>query len=75
VSALADWFRITPTAISQHLRLLEEAGLVRTEKLGRTRSCQLQPAGLTRLQTWLSDRRSIWERRLDDLAGFLGEGE
>lgn len=73
VSALADRFGITLTAISQHLRALEEAGLVRTEKLGRTRSCQIEPAGLSRLQTWLSDRRSVWEKRLDDLAGFLDE--
>ena len=73
VSALADRFGITLTAISQHLRLLEEAGLVRTEKLGRTRSCQLQPSGLAQLQAWLLDRRSIWERRLDDLAGFLDD--
>jgi predicted transcriptional regulator len=73
VSALADRFGITLTAVAQHLRLLEEAGLVRTEKLGRTRSCQLEPAGLARIQAWLSDRRSVWERRLDDLADFLDE--
>lgn len=75
VSALADRFGITLTAVSQHLRLLEEAGLVRTEKLGRTRSCQLEPAGLGRIQSWLADRRSIWERRLDDLADFLEEDD
>ena len=73
VSALAERFEITLTAISQHLRLLEEAGLVRTEKLGRTRSCQLQPSALAQLQAWISDRRSVWEKRLDDLAGFLDE--
>lgn len=73
VSALADRFGITLTAVSQHLRLLEEAGLVRTEKLGRTRSCQLEPAGLAGIQSWLADRRSIWEKRLDDLADFLDE--
>jgi len=73
VSVLAEQFKITLTAVSQHLRLLEEAGLVRSEKLGRTRSCQIEPAALARLQTWLSDRRSIWEKRLDDLADILDE--
>jgi len=73
VSAVADRFGVTLTAISQHLRLLEEAGLVRTEKLGRTRSCQLEPGGLAQVQAWLLDRRSTWERRLDDLARILDE--
>jgi hypothetical protein len=41
--------------------------------LGRTRSCQLEPAGLAGIQSWLADRRSIWEKRLDDLADFLDE--
>ena len=73
VSVLAEQFGVTLTAVSQHLRILEEAGLVLTQKLGRTRSCQLQPGGLARLQSWASDRRSIWEKRLDDLADFLDE--
>lgn len=71
VSALAEPFGITLTAVSQHLRVLEEAGLVRTEKLGRTRSCRIEPDGMGRLQKWVSDRRSVWERRLDALAELL----
>ena len=71
VSVLAERFNMTLTAISQHLRLLEDAGLVRSEKLGRTRSCHVEPAALSRLQTWLSDRRTVWEKRLDDLAEIL----
>jgi len=73
VSALAERFNITLTAVSQHLRLLEEAGLIRSQKLGRTRSCQIEPAALSRLQTWLLDRRSIWEKRLDDLTDILDD--
>jgi DNA-binding transcriptional ArsR family regulator len=71
VSALAGPFGITVTAIAQHLRVLEEAGLVRTEKLGRVRSCQIEQKGLTQIQQWLGDRRSTWERRLDDLSDML----
>lgn len=71
VSALAEPFGVTVTAIAQHLRLLEDAGLVRSEKLGRVRSCQVDRDGLARLQAWLDDRRSLWERRLDGLADIL----
>jgi DNA-binding transcriptional ArsR family regulator len=75
VSALSEPLGITLTAISQHLRILEDAGLVRTEKLGRTRSCQIDPAGLSHLQKWTSDRRSLWERRLDTLLDILSDDE
>jgi DNA-binding transcriptional ArsR family regulator len=75
VSALAEPLGITLTAVAQHLQILEQAGLVRTQKLGRVRSCQLEPDGLGVLQRWISDRRSIWERRLDGLADLLVEEE
>jgi len=71
VSSLTEPFGVTVTAIAQHLRILEEAGLVRTEKLGRVRSCQIDQDGLARLQTWLGERRSLWERRLDGLKDIL----
>ena len=71
VSALAEPLGISVTAIAQHLHILAEAGLVRTEKLGRVRSCQIDPKGLDLVRTWLDGRRSVWERRLDDLTGIL----
>lgn len=71
VSALAEPLGITVTAVTQHLHILTEAGLVRTEKLGRVRSCQLDPKGLASVRNWLDGRRSLWERRLDDLADIL----
>ena len=73
VSGLAEPFGVTVTAIAQHLRILEEAGLVRTEKLGRVRSCQIEQKGLASIQTWLGDRRSLWDRRLSSLADMLAE--
>lgn len=75
VSALAEACGITLTGIAQHLRLLEAAGLAQTSKSGRIRSCQIETAGLAAMQRWLSDRRSIWERRLDQLADLLTEEE
>jgi len=75
LSALAEPFGMTLTAISQHLRILEQAALVRSEKLGRVRSCRIEPDGLAVLQRWIADRRSLWERRLDQLGDVLGEPE
>lgn len=75
LSALAEPFGMTLTAVSQHLRILEQAGLVRSEKIGRVRTCRIEPAGLTVLQQWIADRRSLWERRLDRLGDMLSEPE
>ena len=71
LSALARPFDMTLTAVSQHLRILEDANLVCTQKLGRVRSCQLAAEGLVPLQQWISDRRSLWQRRLDRLEDML----
>jgi DNA-binding transcriptional ArsR family regulator len=73
VSSLAAPLNITLTAVGQHLQLLEESGLVRTEKTGRVRTCSLEPAGFTALERWIQDRRSIWEQRLDRLGALLAE--
>lgn len=73
VSSLATPLDVTLTAVMQHLQVLEESGLVRTEKIGRVRTCRVEPAGFAVLQTWLSDRRSMWERSLDLLGDFLAE--
>jgi len=75
VSALAEPLGITVTAVTQHLHILQEAGLVRTEKLGRVRSCQIDTKGLAPVRTWLDRRRSVWERRLDELWDILSVNE
>src|SRR5438105_4322299 len=71
VSGLAMPLDITLTAVVQHLQVLEECGLVHTEKIGRVRTCRLDVAGLSVLQQWILDRRSAWERRLDRLSDVL----
>jgi DNA-binding transcriptional ArsR family regulator len=73
VSRLAEPFGITLAAVVQHLQVLEECGLVQTEKLGRVRTCSIDPAGLSAAAQWLADRRSLWERRLDRLGDLLAE--
>ena len=73
VSALAAPLDITLTAVVQHLQVLEESGLVHTEKLGRVRTCRLQPAAFSVLERWIAEHRSTWERRLDRLGDLLAE--
>jgi DNA-binding transcriptional ArsR family regulator len=58
-------------AVVQHLGVLEEAGIVTSEKVGRVRTCRLQPAGLRRAEDWLVAQRTDWEHRLDRLGDLL----
>ena len=71
VSKLAEPLDISLTAVGQHLQVLEEVGLVRTEKVGRVRTCSLEPGGFAVLERWIKDRRSTWEQRLDRLGDLL----
>jgi DNA-binding transcriptional ArsR family regulator len=73
VSRLAKPFDITLAAVVQHLQVLEKSGLVRTEKIGRVRTCSIEPAGLSAAEQWIVDRRTIWERKLDRLGDLLAE--
>jgi len=75
VSSLAQPLEITLTAVGQHLQVLEESGLVRTEKVGRVRTCRLDPAGFLALEQWIRDHRSVWEKRLDRLGELLESDE
>src|SRR5690349_5147923 len=73
VSELARPLDITLAAVGQHLQVLEDSGLVRTEKVGRVRSCHIEPAGLGLVEAWIAERRSLWERRFDRLGELLDE--
>ena len=73
VSALAAPLDITLTAVAQHLQILEESGLVHTEKLGRVRTCRIETTGFSALEQWIRDHRSLWQRRLDQLSDLLAE--
>jgi DNA-binding transcriptional ArsR family regulator len=75
VSELAKPFDITLAAIVQHLQVLEEGGVIRTEKVGRVRICRIEPRGLKLAEKWIAERRTLWERRLDRLGDVLAEEE
>jgi DNA-binding transcriptional ArsR family regulator len=71
VGELARPFAISLPAIVQHLQALEDAGIVRSRKQGRVRTCELEPGALSLAETWLNARRLDWERRLDRLGDYL----
>src|ERR1700686_1307467 len=73
VSRLVEPLKITLAAVVQHLQVLEQSGLVQTEKVGRVRTCHIEPAGLSVVEQWIGDRRSMWERRFDRLGDLLAE--
>ncbi|RWB31123.1 metalloregulator ArsR/SmtB family transcription factor [Mesorhizobium sp.] len=73
VSQLAEPLAMSLSAVVQHLNVLEASGLVRTEKLGRVRTCQIEPKALRTAEHWINERRLNWEQRLDQLGAFLAE--
>jgi DNA-binding transcriptional ArsR family regulator len=73
VKQLAEPLEMSLPAVMQHLAVLEESGLVRSEKVGRVRTCHLQTAPLRAAERWITERRTIWEKRLDRLGAFLDE--
>jgi DNA-binding transcriptional ArsR family regulator len=75
VSRLAEPFEMSLAAVVQHLQVLEESGLVRTEKVGRVRTCSIETRGLSVAERWIDERRSLWEKRLDRLGNFLAEAD
>jgi DNA-binding transcriptional ArsR family regulator len=71
VSELARPLPMSLPAVLQHLQLLEASGLVRTEKVGRVRTCRMEPEALSAAEQWIADQRALWEGRIDRLEGFL----
>ncbi len=73
VSQLAIPLAISLAAVVQHLQILEESGLVHTEKTGRVRTCRIEPSGFSVVQQWIDDRRTVWEERFDRLGDLLAD--
>lgn len=73
VSELAEPLEMTLSAVVQHLSVLEGSGLVRSEKVGRVRTCRIEAGVLRTAEKWISERRATWERRLDRLGDYLSE--
>jgi DNA-binding transcriptional ArsR family regulator len=73
VSHLAQPLDMSLSAVMQHLDVLEQCGLVKSEKVGRVRTCHIDTTALRSAEQWISERRTTWERRFDRLAEFLAE--
>jgi DNA-binding transcriptional ArsR family regulator len=73
VSELAEPLAMSLAAVFQHVQVLEACGVVKTEKVGRTRMCRIEPAAMTAAEQWITDRRRGWEARLDRLGAILNE--
>jgi len=71
ISELSRPFDIAAPSFLKHMKVLESAGLVRTEKTGRVRTARLAPEALREVEDWVSRHRRRWERHLDDLGSFL----
>jgi DNA-binding transcriptional ArsR family regulator len=73
VSELARPLAMSLPAVVQHLHVLESSGLVRSEKVGRVRTCAIEPVALREAEQWITDRRTAWEHSLDRLGEYLAK--
>ena len=73
VSELARPLAMSLPAVVQHLHVLEASGLIWSEKIGRVRTCRIEPEALRTAEQWIAERRTSWERRLDRLGAYLAE--
>lgn len=71
VSELAQPLAMSLPAVVQHLAVLEASGLVKSQKVGRVRTCQIEGGAMQPAERWINDRRLEWERRLDRLGDYL----
>ena len=71
VSTLAAPFPMALPSFMKHLSVLERSGVIRSNKLGRVRTCELVPKTLTQAERWMAEQRAIWEVRSDRMAAFV----
>jgi DNA-binding transcriptional ArsR family regulator len=71
VSELARPLAMSLPAVVQHLHVLEDSGLVSSRKLGRVRTCTVEPRALRAAEQWIAERRTFWEQSLDQLGEYL----
>src|ERR1700684_3993825 len=73
ITDLADKFHMTLTGMKKHVGVLEQAGLVATEKVGRVRTCKLGPRRLEEEAAWIESYRQLWDARFDELDNVIKE--
>lgn len=73
ITELADKFHMTLTGMKKHVGVLEQAGLITSEKVGRVRTCRLGPAQLAEVTAWIEEYRRLWAARFDGLQQVVDE--
>jgi DNA-binding transcriptional ArsR family regulator len=73
ITDLAERFQMTLTGMKKHVGVLEQAGLVTTEKVGRVRTCKLGPRRLREETAWIERYRQVWDSRFDELDKVVEE--
>jgi len=73
VNAVAEKFEISRPAVSKHIKILNECGLVKTESKGRERHCVIIPEELSRVSAWVEQHRKLWGQKLDSFDNYLNE--
>ncbi|WP_269714425.1 ArsR/SmtB family transcription factor [Caulobacter sp. NIBR2454] len=73
VSELAKPLPMTLSAVVQHLKILEGAGLVKSQKVGRVRTCSLEVAAMVQVERWIAERKRFWEQQYDQLEAYLAK--
>ena len=73
VSELAAPLPMTLSAVVQHLKVLQDAGLVKSEKVGRVRTCTLEVQTMARVEAWIAEHKRFWEQRYDQLDAYLAQ--
>ena len=71
VSELAKPLPMTLSAVVQHLKVLEDAGLVKSRKAGRVRTCALEISAIAQVERWIAERKRFWEQQYDQLEAYL----
>lgn len=73
VNTIAKRFDISRPAISKHIKILNECGLIDIRKDGRERHCVFQPQGLAQVANWVEQYRDLWEAKLDSFEAYVNE--
>ena len=71
LNAIADNFDVTRPAISNHIKILSECGIIEIEQQGRERYCRIQPANLKEVSDWIGQFNALWEKRLESFEKYV----
>ena len=73
LNAIAERFEVTRPAISNHIKILTECGLIAIDQIGRERYCKIKPGKLKEISEWISQYKELWEQKLDSFEDYLNE--